>query len=167
MKKYFTLFVLALFGSFILSNCTRTEYVDNGVDYDTYSVVYDATGTFAASNNYTLAFDWPQQLYNTDVVLIYRQAGNSGGSPVWQQIPRTVYLPNSEEFDYDFDFTIYDAEIYIDATNISSIPAADYLNNQTFRMVIVPASAGKNVDLTSYQKVIKFYNIDDKKVINL
>lgn len=169
MKKYFTLMALMLIGGFLITSCTRTEYVDDGIDYDTYSVVYDATGTFAASNGYNLAFDFPQVLYPSDVVLVYRRAGTFNGNTVWQPLPRTVYLNNGngDEFDYDFDFTVNDVQIYVDATDINAVPAADYLNNQTFRIVIVPASFGGKVDLSSYEKVIKHYNIDDTKVKNL
>jgi hypothetical protein len=71
--------------------------------------------------------------------------------------------------DYDFDFTKNDIQIYADGNyDVSTTP--EYLNNQTFRVVLVPTSSGAknaNLNYNDYNSVIKFYNIDDSKVKNL
>ncbi len=100
-------------------------------------------------------------------MLIYRKAGTaSDGSAVWQSIPRTLYLDNGDELDYDFDFTRNDIMIYANGNyDISTTP--EFINNQTFRVVLVPASASSrnaNVDYSNYESVIKYFNIDDSKV---
>lgn len=109
-------------------------------------------------------------LFDGDVVLIYRKAAEFGAAtPVWQSIPRTLFLEEGE-LDYDFDFSKGDYYIYAGGTyDVSSTP--EFLNNQTFRIVIIPGpdqvtskSSSKKVDLSNYNEVIKAYNIDDSKV---
>ncbi|WP_226063345.1 hypothetical protein [Kaistella polysaccharea] len=174
MKKYFLFALLGIFSFGALASCDdRSNDVVNQQDNDTYSVVLDINGTNFiknSSNQYTISRNFTTPLYNTDVVLIYRKAGTgTDGSPVWQSIPRTVYLSDGRELDYDFDFTKNDIQIYADGNyDVSTTP--EYLNNQTFRVVLVPTSQGsKNADVnyTDYNSVIKFFNIDDTKVENL
>lgn len=167
MKKYLSFLLIAVLG-FITLSCV--ERIDNDQDNDTYAVTYDLKNlnfTYNATNGYHISRTFNNPLFGTDVVLIYRQNGTtSNGGPVWQLIPRTLYLPQGE-LDYDFDFTVNDIMIYAGGDyDISTTPA--YLNNQTFRVVIIPASGkNANVDFEDYDSVIKFYNIDDSKVINL
>ncbi|MDO5616020.1 MAG: hypothetical protein Q4G16_07510 [Cruoricaptor ignavus] len=163
MKRFFSLLLLAVFG-FVITSCSDRD--NNTVDNDTYSVVYQATGTFAP-NSYELYYDFPRTLPNTDMVLVYRLSEVYNGQAVWQQIPRTVYLTEGE-LDYDFDFTVSNVRLFVQANyDIANTPS-DYLVNQTFRMLVIPASAGKNaVDLSDYDAVVKHYNINDKQVIDL
>ncbi|MBW8358391.1 MAG: hypothetical protein K0M63_01160 [Weeksellaceae bacterium] len=169
MKNYFSLLLIALFG-FVAVSCT--DRIDDPVqDYDTYSVTYDLKNVnfvYNATDGYHISRTFNTPIFSSDVVLVYRQNGTANnGTPVWQSIPRTLFLTQGE-LDYDFDFTVNDIMIYAGGNyDISTTPT--YLNNQTFRVVVVPASAGKNanVDYSDYNAVIKFFNIDDSKVINL
>lgn len=165
MKKYFSFLLLAIFG-FVAISCNDDRDVDN----DTYSVVYDVSENFTMANNYEVLKTFNNPLYNEDVILVYRR-DNSGGTAVWQQIPRTLFLTEGE-LDYDFDFTANDVLLKAGGTiNFANQPQAfhsTYLLNQVFRIVIVPASAGKvPVDYSNYNEVIKFFNIDDSKVRKL
>ncbi|MBP0612189.1 hypothetical protein J8J42_03895 [Chryseobacterium sp. cx-311] len=168
MKKYFSLLLIAIFGLIVVSCDNRNDEPD----YDTYSVTYDinnANFAYNVTDGYYISRTFATPLFNSDVVLVYRKSGStSNGSPVWQQIPRTLYINSTQELDYDFDFTSNDVMIYAGGNyDISTTPT--YLNNQTFRIVQVPASAGKNanVDFSDYNSVIKHYNIDDSKTIEL
>ncbi len=173
MKKYFLLALLGLFSFGALASCDDRNNDVITQDNDTYSVVLDLNNVnFVKGNNnqYSISRNFTSPLFSTDVVLMYRKAGTaSDGSPVWQQIPRTVYLSSGRELDYDFDFSKNDIKIYADGNyDISTTP--EYLNAQTFRVVLVPTSQGSknaNVDYSDYNSVIKFYNIDDSKVRNL
>ena len=169
MKKYITLILLAIFSLAIVSCDTRNDDV-NTQDNDTYPVVLDINNinfSFDAQDGYFIERSFTKPLVSTDVVLIYRKAGTaSDGSAVWQSIPRTLYLDNGDELDYDFDFTRNDIMIYANGNyDISTTP--EFINNQTFRVVLVPASASSrnaNVDYSNYESVIKYFNIDDSKV---
>ena len=104
MKKYFTLMVLAIFGGLLMMSCEMNEVVDRDIqDNDTYPVMKDVTGTFSSTNNYALdqAIDIP----SSDVVLVYRNINsNSSASAIWQLLPKTFYLSDNRELDYNFIF---------------------------------------------------------------
>ena len=169
MKKLLTLLMMAAF-SFMIISCDTTR--DDRIDQDTYSVVYDLANVdfiYSAADGYTISRT--MNIYNSDVLLMYRKTGTtSTGEAVWQQIPKTIYLAGGNELDYDFDFSSKDFVIYANGNyNISTTP--QYINGQTFRIVIVPASFGTNknaqVDHSDYHSVVKYYNIDDTKAVKL
>lgn len=161
--------ILALIGMVTLQSCSN----DDDVDRDTISEVFELRNVnFGADGNNTFSIyqALTPQIYASDVILIYRLAGTIDSStPIWQQIPRTLYLPQGE-LDYDFDFSKEDFTIYAGGTyDLTQTPS--YLSNQTFRIVIVPGyfsegkmAAKKNIDYSDYNAVIKAFNINDSKV---
>lgn len=165
--------LMALFSIAAVSCDTRNDEVIIQEDNDTYSVVLDIVNvnfTYNATDGYFISRSFTKPLVNTDVVLIYRKTGStSDGSNVWQAIPRTLYLTGGNEIDYDFDFSRNDIMIYANGNyDLSTTPT--YLNNQTFRVVLVPASAGgknANVDYTDYESVIRYFKIDESKAKTL
>ena len=173
MKKILSLF--AIVGLFTFSGCSDDDNVVEP-EYDTISTVFDIKNVsfaYNATDGYNIYQEFGQVLFPEDVVLIYRQSGTLSGSniPIWQQIPRTLYTGQGE-LDYDFDFSDEDFTIYAGGNyNLSLTP--QYLNNQTFRIVIVPGSlsgSAKSVnkpDYSDYNAVIKRYNIDDSIVKQL
>lgn len=147
--------------------------VNPGKDNDTFPIMKDLTGTFVA-DKYVLNADIDIQ--TTDVVLVYRKVGSA-----WQQIPKTVYVDAStsispRKFDYNFVFDNKTVQVRIDDANfnlgsMSQAEANNYLMNQTFRIVLVPADPAKktaktnnSVDFGDYNAVVKHYNIDESKV---
>ena len=178
MKKIIFLAVVGLF-SLTAVSCTRTN--DNVAQQptqntDTYSTAYDLNNvSFAKDTNgiYSISRTFNNPLVESDVVLIYRKSGTtSNGSNIWQSIPRTLFLTQGE-LDYDFDFSKVDILIKAGGTFDPGL-APTYINNQTFRIVVVPAKTGKNakdanngVDYTDYESVAKFYNIKDANVKSL
>lgn len=165
MKKYITLILVAVFSIVAVSCNDRNDEV-LVQDNDTYPMMRDITANFTPASNYT--FSQGIDIQSTDVVLIYRQSGVNNGNPIWQQIPRTLFLAEGE-LDYDFDFTRNDILLKvggnIDLAIQNSTFSANYLTNQRFRVVLVPASQGKNaqVNYSDYYSVIKYYNIPDRK----
>lgn len=168
MKKFLPL-VLLLISSIFIFSCKDDDDVQVQVDYPT---VYDLNVNFAYNSNdgwnYYQKFN--RTLLDQDYVIIFRQAGTENGAIVWQQIPRTLYLTQGE-LDYDFDFTKNDFLIYASSGGTYDITTTpQYLNNQRFRVVLVPAVfGGKNANTSdlskmSYEEVIAKYNIDDSKI---
>lgn len=167
MKKFLPLLLILISSIFIFScKDDDDDYVNVEVDYP---AVYDlnVNFTFNATDGWFFSQSFNNPLLDQDYVVIYRQAGTENGAVVWQPIPRTLYLEQGE-LDYDFDFTKNDFLIYAGGTyDISTTP--QYLNNQRFRVVLVPAVFGKNANVEdirkmSYEEVIAKYNIDDSKV---
>lgn len=124
-----------------------------------------------SGNGYQIYQTLNPKIYASDVILIYRLSGfvnNNNTIPVWQPIPRTLFLTQGE-LDYDFDFSKQDFTIYAGGTfNLALQPT--FINNQTFRIVIVPgAFSNRSVNLTqmSYEEVLAKYNINDAVVTQL
>ena len=166
MKKLFP-FLLLFITSFILFNCKEDDDVQVQVDYPAVYDLRNVNFSYNATDGWTYGQSFKNPMLDQDYVVIFRQTGTSGNAPVWQQIPRTLYL-NQGELDYDFDFSKNDFMIYAGGTyDLSTTP--QYLNNQTFRVVLVPAVYGKNATLEdlkklSYEEIIAKYNIDESKV---
>ena len=163
--------ILAFIGMITLQSCTKTDVVNNTINSEVYELRNVNFG-FNASNGYTIYQTLNPQISPADVILIYRLSGTIDPStPIWQQIPRTLYLPQGE-LDYDFDFSKEDFTIYAGGTyDLSLTP--NYITNQTFRLVIIPGyasnkAAAKNVDYSDYKAVIGAFHIDDShcKVLN-
>ena len=167
MKRLLSIFLIAILGIFAIS-CTSDDngnYVDNDTIADVYdlkNINFDLDG-----NQYYVKRNFTQPLYDSDVVLIYRQATVANGNPVWELMPRTYYV-NEGEVDYTFDFTKNDVQIYAQAT--FNLTNTSYVRNQTFRVVVIPANFGKSanaINYENYNEVIARYNINDKNVKNL
>ena len=169
MKKILTLF--AVVGLIAFSSCSD----DNDVDHDTISEVFELQNinfSYNATDGYNIYKTLDPVLFEDDVILIYRLAGTiDANTPIWQLIPRTLYPSSTRELDYDFDFSREDFTIYARGNyDLSLTPS--YLNNQTFRIVIVPGSPNGTAksaqpDYSDYNAVIKKYNIDDSNVKKL
>jgi hypothetical protein len=95
--------------------------------------------------------------------LIYRLSGSiNSNTPIWQLIPRTLFLSQGE-LDYDFDFSKEDFTIYAGGNyNLALTP--QYLNNQTFRIVIVPGSFSVSLNKYNYIEVMSALNIKENQI---
>ncbi len=112
--------------------------------------VFEIKGDFTPSNKYELFFDFPAKfkVYDTDVALVYILWDvvkvNGKNTDVWRLLPQTIVLDKGV-IQYNFDYTIYDVRIFLEAT----IPFSELLpaetQNQVFRIVVLPADfiAGK------------------------
>ena len=161
MKKIIT--VLAIIGMLSFQGCTPT---DNAVDSDTIAEVFEIKNinfVFDPTDGYIIYQKLTPAIFDSDVILIYRLAGTVNANiPIWQPIPRTLFLTQGE-LDYDFDFSREDFTIYAGGTyNLSLTP--QYLNNQTFRIVIVPASFAASVDTRNYNAVMAALNIKENQI---
>lgn len=106
-------------------------------------------------------------LFDSETVLVYRMNGTiDANTPIWQLIPRTLYLEEGE-LDYDYDFSVEDLAIYARGTyDLSTTP--EFLSNQTFRIVIIPGSfLNRGLDFNDYNAVIRALDIDDSKVVRI
>lgn len=159
MKKILPYLMVATFA--LLSFSCNDD--DDRVDYDTYSVVYDLRNVNFEStpNGFQISRSFNNPLYESDMLLVYMQIDNTNnGSPVWQQIPTTMYLNDGHELDYNFDFSRFDFVIYAGGT--FDLSGTSYIHGKTFRVLVVPAQAAYNkVDLSSYEAAVAYFNLDD------
>lgn len=137
-------------------------------DGDTIAEVFELQNVnfqLNQNNEYTIYQQLNPVIFDSDNILMYRMAGTiNSNTPVWQLIPRTLFL-NEGELDYDYDFSAVDFTIYAGGTyNLATTP--QFIQNQTFRIVIIPGYFSKNasLDFNDYNSVIKEFNIDDSNV---
>jgi hypothetical protein len=172
MKKITLL--IAFIGMIALQSCTVNEENDN-VDNDTIAEVFELRNVNFSYNSSTGGYfiyrSLNPQIYASDNILIYRMSDLiDSNTPVWQLIPRTLYLSGGDELDYDYDFSREDFTIYSDGTyNLSETP--EYIFNQTFRIVIIPGyfsnRSDVQVDFNDYNAVIETFGINPNNIKNL
>ncbi|AYN06521.1 hypothetical protein [Flavobacterium sp. 140616W15] len=180
MKKIITLF--AIIGLVAFSSCEGPEGPEGPPGYDGLpgppgfvSKVMEIRNKDFAYNNvdgFYMSGVFNPLIGDASTILIYRLVGTIDAStPIWQLIPVNISLTNNREVYYDYDFSKEDFKIYVRANYDLETTAGDFLDNQTFRIVIIPgAFTGKSVnkpDFSDYNEVIKKYNIDDSKVKEL
>jgi hypothetical protein len=159
------IFLIAIVGSVVLTSCEGPQG-DTGYSAESAVLEYPHVNlTLDQNGDYTFYRQISSNL--EDNVVIYRLSGTiDSQTPIWQPIPRTLYLDNGKEFDYDYDFSREDFKIYARGNyNIETTP--NYLYNQTFRVVIIPGNfANKGINLTQmdYKSLIAKFDIDDTKI---
>src|SRR5690606_29359851 len=124
---------------------------------------------FSLNNNGEYTIFRNLNILDSDVVLIYRMAGTiDAQTPIWQLLPRTLFLDEGE-LDYDYDFSSEDFTIYAGGTyDLSTTP--QYLNDQTFRIVIIPGSFNRRssaVDYNDYNAVMQAFGLEGKEVVRI
>lgn len=168
MKRITLLF--AFIGMITLQSCTVNEE-PNVVNNTFVAPVFEVTRSFTTGNNFSSLISYPPSInpiYPSDMVLAYRLDGVVNGSDVWKLMPQTFFFNDGTlDFRYDFDFTQYDINIYMEGFDLANVSTA-YRNNQVFRVVIVPADfTNRNsqpLDYTNYDAVVKALNINESNI---
>lgn len=169
MKKIIAL--LALLGMFGFQACTGPEGIQGpegipGQD-GLLSEVFELKNInfgYNIDDGYTIYQKLTPFIYDSDVILIYRLSGTiNSTTPIWQLIPRTLYLSQGNELDYDFDFSKEDFTIYARG-NYDLETTPQYLDNQTFRIVIVPGSFSTKLNTANYESVMATLKINENQV---
>ena len=161
--------ILAFIGMITLQSCTVNEDNVNGIDNDTISEVFEYTNVNFLPNSYTVVLNFPHTIYSSDMVLVYRLSDVFQGEDVWKLLPETYYFNDGTlDFRYDYNFTRYDAEVYMEGYDLAGLSSAVRLN-QVLRVVVIPAAFGKNgnINYNDYKSVINAYNIDESKIIKI
>jgi len=114
-------------------------------------------------------------VFDTDLTLVYilfdEVPTDDGGTlDVWRLLPQTIFT-DFGQFQYNFDATIVDTEIFLDAPNsfdFNNLTPAD-LNNQTFRIVILPVDIAQNplLDVTDYNSVVNIAGLGTQDIITI
>ncbi len=138
-----------------------------GQDGDSFiGTVFEIQGDFTSGNNYSLFYEFPSnfEIYDTDVVLVYILWEQSNGTDVWRLMPQTVVLktinanyPETDVIQYNFDYTVFDVQIFLETTMDYNDLLPGETDNQIFRIVVLPADflAKKSVDINDINTVIR------------
>ncbi len=162
--------VLAFIGMITLNSCTVNE-VDDAPQYDsdTIAEVFEVTTSFGPNNNYSRLVTFTPPIYSSDMVLVYHLYDVVNGDDVWRIMPQTYYFDNGVELDYNFDFTKYDVNLFLDSNdNLNNFSSA-WTQNQTFRLVVVPGSfkMSNKGNFTDYNATIEMLGYKDSKIKKL
>lgn len=162
--------VLAFIGMITLNSCTVNE-VDDAPQYDsdTIAEVFEVTTSFGPNNNYSRLVTFTPPIYSSDMVLVYHLYDVVNGDDVWRIMPQTYYFDNGVELDYNFDFTKYYVNLFLDSNdNLNNFSSA-WTQNQTFRLVVVPGSfkMSNKGNFTDYNATIEMLGYKDSKIKKL
>lgn len=150
------LLFLAVTGGLLLSSCEGDPGppgLDGGL---LFSQVFEQTVNFQVdpeTNLPSTVIGFPLEVFEADIVLVYRlekQVDVNGQLfDAWSPLPQNFFFANGDIIQYIFNHTLFDAEIQIDGNfNTSTFTDPAFINNQTFRVAIVPAEyAGANLTM--------------------
>lgn len=118
--------------------------------------------------DYSVLLNLPNDftMLDSDVALVYLLwEVTEDGVEIWRALPQTLYFEDGI-LEYNYDFTKYDASVFLDGTvNLDGLGAA-WTDNWIARVVVVPAQfAGRtSLDLSNYNEVKAYYNLSDSKL---
>ena len=166
MKKI-TLF-LVFIGMMTLQSCEVTE-INDTVDNDTISEVFEVTTSFNSNNNYSTLVTFNPPIYSSDVVLVYHLYDTVNGEDIWKLMPQTYYFSDGGELDFNFDYTRYNVNIFLSANfSLNTLPSS-WTQNQTFRIAVIPANFAATVNKNNIDAVMSALKVDKTEIqkINL
>ncbi|MDP2685786.1 MAG: collagen-like protein [Aequorivita sp.] len=135
-----------------------------------YAQVFEQTVDFnvdSQTNLPTAYIDFPIEVFESDVVLVYRKEKevdiNGEIFDAWSPLPQNFFFPNGDIIQYIFNHTLFDAEIQIDGNfDTSAFNDPDFVDNQTFRVAIVPAEYA-TANLTMEQ-ILQMKQVDGSNI---
>jgi len=100
-----------------------------------------------------------------DVVLMYRLEEVNNGLDVWRQLPQPFFSEEGLLY-YNFDFTQSDYSILVEPEFEASLVPIDLVQNQIFRIVVIPANLGlsSKMDKSNIDAVMRSLGIEEKDI---
>lgn len=122
---------------------------------------FEATVDFT-DPDYSIYAEFPSEIevFSTDVVLVYWNEALPGEDPFWNLLPQTFYT-DSGQWQYNYNYTDIDVNIYIQSEfEDKSLIEDRYLNDQTFKVVILPVDDYQNakINFENFYEVKKYLN---------
>ncbi len=166
MKK---LFLLA-FVSVVISSCEQGPQGPPG--RDGFDGIDGLNGEEAYVFEYQFDFTAPEysallelpndfNMLDSDVMLAYLLwEVTEDGTEIWRALPQSLYFQDGI-LEYNYDFTKFDASIFLDGTvNLNGL-GADLTDNWIARLVVVPGlfSGRSVIDFSNYDEVREFYQL--------
>jgi hypothetical protein len=117
---------------------------------------------------YEYFWDFPSNftVFESDKILVYHLWDVNGNTDVWRQLPQVVFF-NQGILQMNFDFTIFDVRLFLEA-NFPLIELTNtFLNDWVSRIVVVPAALQNEaitngLDFSDYNAVIEYFNLKDE-----
>ncbi len=135
----------------------------DGVDGEE-AFVFEYNFDFEAPD-YRVLFEFPNgfEALESDVVLVYLLWDVQDGVEVWRMLPQSMFT-DFGFLQYNFDFTRFDAAVFLDSDfNLNNL-GSPYLSNWLARVVVVPGQFSGRVDYRDYHTVKEMFNLPDKEL---
>lgn len=131
------------------------------------SFVFDYELSFTAPDyNVLLSLPSNFDMQDSDVMLIYFLWEVKDGLEIWRSIPQALYFQDGI-LNYNYDYSKFDANVFLDGTvNLNGL-GADYTDNWIARVVVVPAqfaNGRSSLDLTDYEQVKNEFSLAPTKL---
>ena len=123
--------------------------------------VFDVVVDFTPGNGYSNIITYPNNLevFESDVVMVYLLEGQlndpSGPVDIWTPLPATFFVDGGLQVVYNFNYTFFDVELFLDGNaNLNNL-GPGFTNNQVFRIAVLPAGFVEtfNIDVSNYNEV--------------
>ncbi|MGB3465270.1 MAG: hypothetical protein WBA74_08370 [Cyclobacteriaceae bacterium] len=101
------------------------------------------------------------QALDTDMVLVYfLWEIDDNGNDIWRLLPQNLFTSNGL-LQYNFDFTKFDASVFIESEFNPNLLGDSYLNDWIARVVVIPANFTGRVDYSNYEEVSKTFDLKE------
>ncbi|UXP31577.1 hypothetical protein N6H18_14590 [Reichenbachiella agarivorans] len=101
-------------------------------------------------------------MLDSDVMVVYLLWEiQDDGTEIWRALPQTLYFDDGI-LSYNYDFTKYDASVFLDGTVDLNGLGADWTDNWIARVVVLPAqfaNGRSTLDYTDYDQVKEYFNL--------
>lgn len=166
MKKI--TFFLVFIGMMTLQSCEVNDTNDT-VDNDTISEVFEVTTSFNSNNNYSRLVAFNPPIFASDIVLVYHLYDTVNGEDLWRLMPQTYYFSDGGELDFNFDYSRFSVNIFLEANfSLNTLPAS-WTQDQTFRIAIIPANFSTTINKNNIDAVMSALKVGNSEIqkINL
>jgi hypothetical protein len=152
MKKILVLPLIAI--TLFLTACEGPQGPPGPPGFDGINIlgqVFEVTIDLNANSNFQQLVTIPSsiEVYESDVILVYRWEGSFDGADIWTPLPAT-YFSLGDTFLYTFNHTFFDVKFFLDGNFDVAELGPEWTDDQSFRIAIVPSEFGQ-ADLTMEQ----------------
>ncbi|MCW5910490.1 MAG: hypothetical protein KIT62_05420 [Cyclobacteriaceae bacterium] len=125
------------------------------------SKAFEIQVDFTEANNYAHLEPYGFNVLSSDVTLVYALWGKENGKDIWRLLPQQVFFEEGL-MQYNFDFTDVDVNIFLDATFPLSLLGNEWVTDQVFRVVVVPADLVGRANYADYHATMKNLGIREE-----
>ncbi|MCA0933330.1 collagen-like protein [Lutimonas saemankumensis] len=129
--------------------------------------VFEVEADLNVVTNFEYFVEIPSEIevFESDVVMVYRLMGVFEGTDIWEPLPQTIFR-DSGILLYTFDHTLFDVRLFLDGTaDFGRLDPID-TDNLIFRIAVIPADYAKELDLKKMENVLKGLDIEEVKRVN-
>ena len=155
MKRIISLFAL----TFLFIACEGDPGQDGLDGGQIVSSAFEITIDFNDANNYEFIELYGFDVYPSDVTLVYILWETADDQDIWRLLPQSTTFNDGSTLTYNFDFTQSDVRFFLDGTTDFNTLETVWIQNQIFRVVVVPADNVSRVDYSDINSVMQTLGI--------